>query len=142
MCNLKLACAIVCDCRSFICSDPHVRSMQIRGNAILCYVAMWRHCLISSKRYDVSFRTCVDLANELVAGLCTVETAFSIALVPVYHRCSQHPPMCLFQAGRNRIHSGCQCSPSFSRACMPCFFAINGRVGHRVLASSAPACTS
>ena len=29
-----------------------------------------------------------------------------------------HPPMCLFQAGRNGIHSGCQCFPSFrERVC-------------------------
>ena len=69
MCNLKLACAIVCDCMSSICSDPHVGSMQIRGNAILRYVAVWRHCLISSKRYDVSFGACVELANELVCAL-------------------------------------------------------------------------
>ena len=73
MCKVKLACAIVCDCMSSICSDPHVRLMQIRGNAILCYVAVWRHCLMSIKRYDVSFGTCVELANELVCALLRLD---------------------------------------------------------------------
>ena len=73
MCYLKLTCAIVCDCMPSICSDPHVRWMQIRGNTILCYVAAWRHSFISSKRYDVSFCTCVELANDLFRALVRLE---------------------------------------------------------------------
>ena len=44
MCYVKLTCAMLCVGVSSICSDSHVRWMQIRGNAILCYVAVWIHC--------------------------------------------------------------------------------------------------
>ena len=37
----------------------------------------------------------------------------------VYHQCYKQSPVCLFQAGRNTIHSGCQCPSSFrERVCL------------------------
>ena len=129
MCYLKLARAIVCDCMSSICSD--VRWMQIHGNAILCYETAWRHCLISSKRYDVSFGTCVELANEL-HGSCTVETGFSVAPAPVYHQCCQHPQSVYSWSKYSSLWVSV--SFEFSRASVPGFFDITGRFGRRVLA--------
>ena len=35
-----------------------------------------------------------------------METEISVALVPVYPQCYWQSPVCLFQAGRNIIHSG------------------------------------
>ena len=124
---LKLTCTIVCACMSSICSDPHVRWMQIRGNDLLCYVAAGRHCFVSSKRYDVSFSTCVEFANDLVR--CT--SACVPSVLPGV-------PSVFISSWSKYSSLWLSVSFEFSRASMPGFFDITVRVGRRVMASLAP----
>ena len=79
---------------SSTCSDPDVKLMQIRGNAILCYFTAWINCPVS--RYDVSFGTCIEHIHELVCAMRILNC-----------QCFHLPSVCLPQAGRSRVHPGC-----------------------------------
>ena len=134
MCYLQLTCAIVCDCMSSICSDPHVRWMQIRGNAMLCYVAVWRHCVyvVSGMTFPSAPVSCLHISWFVQCGdwhfSCT-----SACVPSVLQTVSS-----VFTSSWSKYSSfWLSVSFEFSKTCMPCFFDITGRVGRFGLVSLA-----